>query len=302
MPNSPAISAVICTYNRGDRVVVAIQSILRNTHPDFELILVDQSENHDTEQAITAFLLDPRFHYIPSATHGLGASRNIGLEHARAEIVAFTDDDCSVPPNWLSVIERIFAQHLRVSVIFSSVKAGPHDQISGFIPTYTCRKNKIVRNICDKCLARGIGASMAVRHDPITRMGGFDEMLGAGSFFHSCEDADIAIRAIVTGQWVYETNDVVVTHYGFRSWYEGRALAQRDWTGIGAAYIKPLRAGYMSTLLLIFYELLGPCMLDPLKPILKLRRPRGFGRMIAFLRGIVGGMRQPMDRKNLTYR
>jgi glycosyltransferase involved in cell wall biosynthesis len=301
MSSKPNISAVICTRNRGDSVVIAVRSILANTHPSFELIVIDQSDTRETELAVAEFQADPRFYYISTNTSGLGRSRNIGLQVARAEIVAFTDDDCSVPSNWLSAIEAIFTQHLRVTVIFSNVEAGPHDHTAGFIPAYKRRESKIIRNFWDKCEARGIGAGMAVRREQILHIGGFDEMLGAGSFFLSCEDADIAIRAIAMGQWVYEAAEIAVIHYGFRTWREGRALAQRDWLGIGASYIKPLRAGHWGMLIVVLYELFVPCLLEPLKPLLILRPPRGLGRMFAFLRGFFGGMRQPIDREHIAY-
>jgi glycosyltransferase involved in cell wall biosynthesis len=280
---------------------MAIESILSNTHPNFDLILIDQSATEETERAVAPFCTDPRVRYVRTPTKGLGRARNIGLLLAQAEFVAFTDDDCSVPTNWLNVIEATFIRYPHVTVMFSNVVAGPHDKTAGFIPAYSRHNSKIIRNFWGKCLARGIGASMAVRRDPIIRLGGFDEMLGAGGFFPSCEDADIAIRAIAMGQWVYESADVSVVHYGFRTWLEGRALANRDWVGIGAAYIKPLKAGYWGMSIVVLYEILIPCFLEPLKPLLRLRRARGLGRMVAFLNGFFRGMRKPIDYEHITY-
>ncbi|MEI7646607.1 MAG: glycosyltransferase family A protein [Chloroflexales bacterium] len=301
MASRPRISAVICTRNRSASTVMAVQSILSNSHSNFELILVDQSTDAETEHAVASFHMNPRFQYVRMPAKGLGKARNLGLQLAQAEIVAFTDDDCRVPTNWLEVIESTFTCHPRVTVIFSNVEAGPHDTTAGFIPAYHCRRNKVIRNFWDKCRARGIGASMAVRRDDVLAMGGFDEMLGVGSVFPSCEDADIAIRALALGQWVYESAEVSVTHYGFRTWWEGKALAQRDWRGIGASYIKPLRAGHWGSLIIIFYEILVPCFLEPMKPMLRLRRPRGFGRMVAFFYGFIGGMQYPLDSQHITY-
>lgn len=297
----PRISAVICTRNRGARAVLAVQSILSNTHSSFELILIDQSTDPQTCEAMAPFRADPRFHYLWTPTEGVGKARNLGLRVAGAELVAFTDDDCSVPPNWLEAMEAIFARHPRVTVVFSTVEPGPHDPSAGFIPAYRCRRNKVVRSFGAKCLSRGIGASMAVRREQALDIGGFDDVLGPGAFFPSAEDVDIAIRAIAKGHWVYETADVSVVHYGFRTWYEGKALARRDWLGIGASYIKPLRAGYWAMLIIVLYEILIPCFLEPMKPVLKLHRPRGLGRMFAFLSGFFKGMRYSLDYQHMTY-
>jgi glycosyltransferase involved in cell wall biosynthesis len=302
MSSHPTITAVVCTRDRGERAVLAIQTILDNTHPSFELFLIDQSTTRETEQAVARFLSDHRFQYVHTATHGLGRARNIGLQLAHSDIVAFTDDDCSVPPHWLEVISATFARHPHVTVIFSNVEPGPHDATAGFIPAYNRSKNQLIGTFRDKCRARGIGASMAVRRVPILTIGGFDNELGVGSLFPSCEDADIAIRAIAMGQWVYETSEVAVIHYGYRTWKEGKDLAKRDWVGIGAAYVKPLKAGHWKALILVLYEVFVPCLLEPLSALLRLRPPRGLGRLVSFFRGFTGGLRQPIDRNLIVYR
>ncbi|NTW02978.1 MAG: glycosyltransferase family 2 protein [Oscillochloris sp.] len=301
MNSLPRISAVICTRNRGATAVLAVQSILASEHPNFELILIDQSTDQQTRQAVAPFSADSRFTYVSTPTQGLGKARNIALRLARAEFVAFTDDDCSVPGNWLTVLESVFVLNPRVTVAFSSVEPGPHDPTAGFVPAYTCHRSRMMRNFWDKCFSRCIGASMAVRRECILNMGGFDEMLGAGALFTSAEDADIAVRALAMGQWIYETADTFVIHYGFRTWQEGKALAQRDWLGIGACYGKPLRAGFWKILIIILYEIIVSCFLEPMKPVLKLRRPRGLGRMLAFFSGFIRGMYCPMDYIQMTY-
>jgi hypothetical protein len=189
-----------------------------------------------------------------------------------------------------------------VTVLFCNVLEGEHDASAGFIPAYKRSDRIIVKGFWSKCRARGIGAGMGIRREPIMAMGGFDEALGAGGLFPSAEDADIAMRAIAHGQWVCETNETSVVHYGFRTWKEARTLAGRDWEGLGAAYIKPLKAGRLDAAVVLLYELAVTCLLEPLSPLLRLRRPRGLGRLVAFIRGLNAGMRQPIDSANMVYR
>src|SRR5437868_11487407 len=87
----PPVTVVVATRNRGDSVVMAIKSILSNDYPDFELLIVDQSENDLTEKAVRPYLTDPRFGYLKTASHGLGVSHNLGISQAKAEIIAITD-------------------------------------------------------------------------------------------------------------------------------------------------------------------------------------------------------------------
>ena len=105
----PQISVVICTRNRGASIVQTLESVFANKHPSFEVIVVDQSTNDETKQAIAPYQQDPCFHYICSDTIGTGRSRNIGLHAARGEIVAYTDDDCIVPVDWLEQLEPFFS-------------------------------------------------------------------------------------------------------------------------------------------------------------------------------------------------
>src|SRR5690606_12453731 len=101
----PRVSVVICTRNRGDSLVGTVQSILDNPHPSFEIIVVDQSTNDDTLTALQPFQADPRVCYIRSNTVGTGKARNIGLFAARGDIVAYTDDYCFVPKNWIQDLD-----------------------------------------------------------------------------------------------------------------------------------------------------------------------------------------------------
>lgn len=293
----PAISAVICTRNRADSVVATLETVLANTHPHFEVVLVDQSTNCDTQRAIEPFKRDPRFTYIATSTRGSGHARNIGIANTTGAIIACTDDDCTVPPDWLEIIGHTFERNPRVGVVFCDVAPAPHDCSAGFIPAYERKKSTIVRTLWGKCRARGIGAGIALRRAMLTQVGAFDDYLGAGAVFSSCEDGDIAVRALVNGWWVCETNEVAVLHYGFRTWQQGKALGKDSWFGIGAAYSKPLRHGHMGILVVLVYEGLVMGLLKPLGSLLRLQKPHGLGRIVHFTQGFFQGLRTPTDRQ-----
>ena len=83
-----AVSAVVCTRNRGDSIVPTVESILANTHPNFELLIVDQSTNNITKTALLPFLSLPHVRYLHSNTIGAVHSRHMALFDANADIVA----------------------------------------------------------------------------------------------------------------------------------------------------------------------------------------------------------------------
>ena len=219
----PLISALVCTYGRGRLVVDTVLSILANTHPNFELVVVDQSKDNETLEALKPFGADPRLRYLKSATIGKGDALNAGLKETKGSVIAITDDDCTVPPNWLETFASIFVTHPKVAVAFCSVEAGEHDRTAGFVPDFVRTGDRMLTTMHDARHVRGLGAGIAVRRDMIEEIGGFDPMLGPGSKFHDCDDRDIAIRALLARHHVYETSTIAVKHFGFRSWQQGRA-------------------------------------------------------------------------------
>lgn len=294
-------SAVVCTRNRGDRVVATVASILACEDVPFELLVVDQSTDDRTARALEPFLADPRFRYERSGESGLGRARNTGLALARGEVVAFTDDDVTVPPTWLATMVRAIEDHPRVAVAFCNVDAAPHDRASGFVPAYRRQGSIEVTSVAGKCRARGIGAGIAVRRTAVLALGGFDPLLGAGARFSSCEDGDMALRALLFDWHVFETDEVSVVHDGFRTWEEGRELTRRDWYGIGAAYAKPIRAGRLSALIVVAYEGVWVAAIRPLVDRGLLDRPRGLKRAWYFWRGFLSGLGIPVDSRTLRF-
>src|ERR1700730_8364360 len=71
------VSVVICTKNRPHLISGAVRSVLDNRYPSFELLVVDQSTDCATQQALTPFPSDRRLRIIHSRTTGLAVSRNL---------------------------------------------------------------------------------------------------------------------------------------------------------------------------------------------------------------------------------
>jgi glycosyltransferase involved in cell wall biosynthesis len=153
-------------------------SILANTHPNFELVVVDQSKNNETLEALKPFGKDPRLRYVKITSVGKGNALNAGLEETKGSVIAITDDDCTVSPKWLEKFALIFATHPKVAVAFCSVEAGEHDPTAGFIPDYVLTGERMLTTMHDARHARGLGAGIAVRRNMVEEIGRFDPMLG----------------------------------------------------------------------------------------------------------------------------
>src|SRR6266480_1630377 len=93
MTPSPKISVVLPTYNRRSVIPRAVASVLAQDEPDFELIVVDDCSIDDTGSYL-ASLTDPRIRAVTAPRNvGTAGARNLGLEAARAAVVALLDDD-----------------------------------------------------------------------------------------------------------------------------------------------------------------------------------------------------------------
>lgn len=279
----------------------AVESILASDHSDFELVVVDQSDNDDTSVALEPYLADRRLKYLRSTTVGKCAALNAGVSASRGAIIAITDDDCVVPPNWLETFEGIFAKHVNVAVAFCVVEAVEHDKTLGFVPDYVRVGGTLLTSAHDARRVHALGAGSAVRRTVIERLDGFDPLLGPGAKFSDCEDRDIAIRALLAGYHVCETAQVSVIHSGFRTWEQGRELARRNFRGIGAAYSKFMRCGRVGLMYIPVYEFLRFAVWPPLWDLIRLRRPSGLVRISAFIEGFVEGVRTPIDVSTLKF-
>ena len=294
-------SVLICTRNRGDSLIPTARSILAADTRCEELLVVDQSSNSATADALKAFRDDPRLRYIHTDTQGKGLALNEGLRLAKHDLVAITDDDCEVLADWPIQQVQAFARDEKLALTYGNVLPVDHDPLQGFIPTYYVNQDRLITNIWQKLSARGIGANTVVHRRRILGLGGFDPELCPGGSFKACVDRDMTIRCVLAGFHVYESRESRVYHYGFRNWDDGRTLACNAFYGIGAAHIKPLKRGNPAALVLLLWELGAYAVAPTLWSAMALRRPFGLNRVIYFLRGMRDGWKCPVDKQYLIY-
>jgi glycosyltransferase involved in cell wall biosynthesis len=109
MSQSPQVSVIIPTCGRPQLLLECVGSILRNDFTDFEILVVDQDPEKSLEAEMAKrFNNDPRIVYLFLNQAGASRARNLGIEHARGEIIAFVDDDLEVVPGWLRAYVNAF--------------------------------------------------------------------------------------------------------------------------------------------------------------------------------------------------
>lgn len=105
MSATPRTSIIMPVYNTASTVIAAIKSVLAQTDPDFELLVMIDGSPDDSAQLIAEYLRqnpDERVRVFNNPKNqGLSAMRNQGLDHARGEWVTFPDSDDALYPTFL---------------------------------------------------------------------------------------------------------------------------------------------------------------------------------------------------------
>ena len=105
--NEPLVSVVLPTYNRADVLSRAIDSVLAQTYDDFELLVIDDGSVDETRERVTSYD-DSRIKYLPlERNRGASTARNIGIDHAQGQYVAFQDSDDEWLPEKLTAQVRV---------------------------------------------------------------------------------------------------------------------------------------------------------------------------------------------------
>jgi glycosyltransferase involved in cell wall biosynthesis len=188
---APAVSAVIPTYNRAAFVPRAIQSVLRQTFCDLEVIVVDDGSPEATQDAVARFD-DSRLRYIRLPKNmGQWHAENVGIAHARGEWVAFLDDDDEWAPEKLAkLLERAnaigasaaYSRKLRIGyegpILPKRDRPLPEGDVSTSVLTL---------------LMPATPSAFMVRRDALISVGGFDESLP------QAQDVDLWVRLSLAG-------------------------------------------------------------------------------------------------------
>jgi glycosyltransferase involved in cell wall biosynthesis len=178
------ISVIIPTYNRAERLGKAIDSVLNQSHQDFELIIVDDGSDDNTAEVIAGY--SSGIIYLRQDNSGPAAARNRGIEKARYDLLAFLDSDDWYAENKLEA--QMEAMQQNPSYLISHTQETWYRNGTILNQKVKHRKNSgdIFKQSLELC-AVGMSTVM-VRRETFERYGLFDEDLPC------CEDYDLWLR------------------------------------------------------------------------------------------------------------
>ena len=160
------ISVILNTYNRAAILPRAIESVLAQSHADFELVVTDDGSTDHTADVV-AELDDRRVRYVRQANAGLSAARNFGVSRSSGRYVTFLDDDDEVLPGWLDAFAKAIASP------GCGVACCGAEVVDASQTVTEVRRPRDLGAPFDHCVGLFHSGSFAVRRDVFDAIGGY---------------------------------------------------------------------------------------------------------------------------------
>ena len=197
------VSVVIPTYQREDQLVNTISYVLSNTYPTFEVIVVDQTEQHTpmVAEALALFRQNTKFQHLQIPIANLPLARNVGLRRSKGDIIIYIDDDVELGEDFIEAHAKCY-EDPRIGAVGGRI-INLHGQASD--PTGNAKPGQILSDgtrtthFYKTQRARidwGMGCNMSFRRTALEEINGFDERY-SGAAKH--EDIDVFVRVRQAG-------------------------------------------------------------------------------------------------------
>jgi glycosyltransferase involved in cell wall biosynthesis len=164
------LSVIITVFNREVYLREALESVVRQTRPADEIIVIDDGSTDQSAEVARSF--GRRVSCLSQRNQGVGAARNAGLAQAHGELIAFLDSDDLWLENKLEVQANFLAAHPELDLVFCRMKPFLSAEIDpGQLPPFDDRESAA-------CLCSGLLA----RRKIFDEAGGFETHLRVGDF------------------------------------------------------------------------------------------------------------------------
>ena len=233
MSGRPALSVVIPTKDRSDKLDRCLAVLCRDVADHDEVLVVDSASVDDGTRLVAE---RHGVRYIRADQPGTSVARNLGWQHVRNDLVGFIDDDVLVQPGWTDALVAALS-HPDVDFVTGRIDLPPDqatiDHAVSLLPDPHARVlDRDTRGLF------GMSANAGVRRRAARAIGGFDTRLGPATWFGGGEDNDFFDRLVRAGFIGRYDPDVRVCHV---QWREGRDYLAVQWAygkGMGARFAK----------------------------------------------------------------
>lgn len=242
------ITVIIATRDRTESLLRCLDSLAKSSYSAFDVVVVDSAPRGDgTERALAAHPGWPfTLRYVRESRPGLALAHNAALHAVTGTIVAITDDDVEVGPDWLSALAQAFIEFDATCVTGLILPAELETRAQVLVEESGGFGRGFTRSIFTRNMPHpeplfpftagqlGSGANMAFRADWLAARGGFDPATGAGSPARGGDELIAFLQVILDGGTLVYEPRAVVRHWHRRE-YEGiRRQAFHYGMGLGA--------------------------------------------------------------------
>ncbi len=223
----PKVSVVVCAYNAADTLDDCLVALGQLNYPDVEVVLVNDGSRDGTEAIARRH---PWVRLVTTPNNGLSAARNVGLSAATGEIVAYTDADVRVDPDWLTYLVQPFITSEVVAVGGPNVVPADDPWIAQCVarapggPTQVLFDDRIAEHVP--------GCNLAVRREALLAIGGFNPI-----FLRAGDDVDVCWRLQGAGGTIGFAPAALVWHHHRAS--VGAYWRQQVGYGEGEVWLRP---------------------------------------------------------------
>lgn len=242
----PLVTVAVCTRNGADNLPLCLEALSNLDYPNLDILVVDNaSENDATRQLVQNHYSHMRYVYEPRP--GLNWARNRAIVEAQGEIIAYTDDDVVVDPNWINALVRVFNENLQVQAVTGLVvpyeletEAQSIFELNGGFGRGFNRRWISVAQIKSQRWPYygtgqyGTGANMAFRRSLFDEIGCFDPALDVGTATNGGGDLEIFFRVLNAGYELCYEPEAIVRHRHRRDYSKLREQIANNGVGFYA--------------------------------------------------------------------
>ncbi|MFH0991245.1 MAG: glycosyltransferase family 2 protein [bacterium] len=202
------VSIILPTHNRLSLLRITVESILHQNDKHFELIIVNDGSTDGTGDYLDSLQTDPQIRIIHQSNSGPALARNAGITAAKGDIIVFTDDDCTVPPDWT---EKIISgmKDGSINIIGGHVENGIEKNIYSSVSQETINYFVIENARSDRSTSFLTSNNIAYRAALLRKWGGFEKSFKAPGG----EERALNMKLIARGARSKFDESIVVRHF-----------------------------------------------------------------------------------------
>jgi O-antigen biosynthesis protein len=223
----PKASVIVCAYQAEETIDECLQSLMELNYPDYEVLVVDDGSTDATAEIASEYPV----RLLREGRFGLSSARNLGLERAEGEIIAYIDADAQADPDWLIYLALALESHKTAGA--GGPNPTPYDD--PFSSQCVARApGGPIHVLLDNERAEHVpGCNMAFWREPLLEIGGFDPVYRTAG-----DDVDVCWKLTDKGYGLRFHPSALVWHrrrVGLRAFWrqqrgygEAEALVERN--------------------------------------------------------------------------